>query len=131
MEGLLKALLAKITGVAQLIISTVAQKADIYQAFRELLSGPNPVKNSVAYYARLLNTTPQNLNAICRKASNQSAAELLAEYIINEAKRLLIYTNDTVSEISNTLEFADASYFVKYFKRFTGNTPQSYRKANA
>ena len=128
MEGLLKALLAKIATVAKQISSHITQRADIYQAFRELLSSHNPIKNSVAYYAGLLNTTPQNLNAICRNAGSQSAAELLGEYIINEAKRLLIYTNNTVSEISAILEFTDPSHFVKYFKRFVFDTPQSYRR---
>lgn len=126
-EGLLKALLAKVLEVAKPLISKVKIKADLFQSFRELLSQNTEIKNNVTHYAGLLNTTPQNLNSACRKTVNQSAAEVLAEHIISEAKRLLIYTDNTVSEISFTLEFNDPSHFVKYFKRYTGLTPQVFR----
>lgn len=126
-EGLLKALLAKILEVAKPLVSKVKLKADLFQSFRELLIQSDETKNSVAYYAGLLNTSPQNLNIACRKSVNQSAAEILAEHIISEAKRLLIYTGNTVSEISFALDFNDSSHFVKYFKRYTGHTPKAFR----
>ncbi|MFK5121455.1 helix-turn-helix domain-containing protein [Klebsiella pneumoniae] len=47
--------------------------------------------------------------------------------MISEAKRQLIYTNNTVAEISFLLSFNDSSHFVKYFKRYTGFTPQAFR----
>ncbi len=126
-EGLLKALVAKILEVAKPLINDVKAKTDLFQSFRELLSQNKEIKNKVAHYAGLLNTTPQNLNTACRKATNQSAAEVLAEHIISEAKRLLIYTNNTVSEISFGLDFNDPSHFVKYFKRYTMQTPKAFR----
>ncbi len=129
-EGLLKALLAKIIEVAQPIIRKSEQRSDLYQAFLELLQAGTVVKNSVQFYAAQLNTTPQNLNAACRKAVDQSSAEVLAEFITSEAKRLLLYTNNTVSQIALTLDFIDASHFIKYFKRITGATPQSFRLSN-
>lgn len=81
------------------------------------------------YYADKINTSPQNLNAACRKAADKSASEVLAEFITSEAKRLLLYTNMSVSEISFALGFTDSSHFVKYFKRFTGQTPQLFRNS--
>lgn len=129
-EGLLKALLAKVLEVSKPVISKTGVKAGLYQSFRELLSGNNELKNKVAWYAECLNTTPQNLNAACRKAVNQSAAEVLGDFILSEAKRLLLYTNNTVSEISFALDFHDPSHFVKYFKKHAGQTPQSFRSSN-
>ncbi|MDP4263516.1 MAG: helix-turn-helix transcriptional regulator [Bacteroidota bacterium] len=129
-EGLLKALLAKVLEVARPFINNTEIRSDLYQSYLELLNNGQVVKNSVHYYAEKLNTSPQNLNAVCRKAVNQSAAAVLAESIISEARRLLHYTNSTVSEIAFTLDFTDASHFVKYFKRITGQTPQTYRQAS-
>lgn len=129
-EGLLKALLAKVLEVSKPVICKAEIKTGLYQSFRELLSRNRELKNKVAYYAECLNTTPQNLNAACRKAVNQSAAEVLGDFILSEAKRLLLYTNNTVSEISFTLDFHDASHFVKYFKKHIGQTPHSFRSAN-
>ncbi len=129
-EGLLKALLAKVLETAKPFINNEEIRSDLYQSFLELLNMGQVVKNSVHYYAKKLNTSPQNINAVCRKAVNQSSAEVIGESIISEAKRLLHYTNSTVSEIAFTLDFTDASHFVKYFKRITGQTPQNYRQGN-
>lgn len=126
-EGLLKALFAKVLEVAKPYISNTSIKTNLYQSYREILTQPGMLRNNVAWYAEQLSTTPQNLNTACRKAVGQSAAGILAEFIISEAKRLLIYTDNTVSEISFNLHFNDSSHFVKYFKRFTSVTPQSFR----
>lgn len=127
-EGLLKALLAKVLEVARPVSKSLsAKKTNLYQLYLDLLGTGKPIKNQVAHYAALLNTTPQNLNAVCRKATDQTAADILAEFIISEAKRLLVYTNNTVAETAFALDFKDASHFIKYFKRFTGLTPQAYR----
>ena len=125
-EGLLKALLAKVLEIAQ-PVPTFIHVSDLYQSFLEILQSSSVVKNSVQFYAEKLNTTPQNLNAACRKAVDKPSAEVLAEFITSEAKRLLLYTNNTVSQIAGTLDFIDASHFVKYFKRITGQTPQTFR----
>lgn len=127
MEGLLKILLIKIQDVAGLELARPSGRADLYQSFVELLSAGIPVRNTVNYYAALLNTTPQHLNVACRNAAATGASEVLAGFIIKEARRLLLYTDKTVSEISFLLNFNDPSHFVKYFKRLTGTTPQTFR----
>ena len=127
-EGLLKALLAKIREVATPYSRKEKFKRDLYHRFIDLLNQNGEIKNQVAYYARRLNTTPQNLNAACRKAVGQSSSGVLADHIINEAKRLLIYTDNTVSEIGFGLQFNDPSHFVKYFKRYTHYTPAAFRR---
>jgi len=126
-EGLLKALLAKVLEIAKPVIRSSEHRSDLYQSFLELLQTGATVKNSVQFYAEQLNTSPQNLNAACRKAIDQSSAEVVSEFIISEAKRLLLYTNNTVSQIAVTLDFIDASHFIKYFKRIAGKTPQAFR----
>jgi AraC family transcriptional activator of pobA len=127
-EGLLKSLLAKILQESKPEINSKKTKGNLFENYREILSKEKMLKNNVSYYASLLNTTPQNLNAICRKIAQQSASDILSEFIINEAKRLLIYTDMSVSEIALCLDFHDGSHFVKYFKRHTKLTPNSYRK---
>lgn len=127
MEGLLKSLLAKVLEVAIPVIHNNIIKTDLYHLFTGLLHDKGHIKSKVNFYAEKLNTTPQNLNAVCRKAVSRTAADILSEYIITEAKRLLLYTNQTVSEISFTLDFNDPSHFVKYFKRIIGQTPQHFR----
>lgn len=127
-EGLLKALFVKILQVVRPVTEPDHHPTDVYQAFTELLVINQPIRNSVAHYAALLNTTPQNLNSVCRKAVNRPAAGVLAESIIDEARRLLAYTDNTIAEVSFALSFKDPSHFVKYFKRHTSYTPQAFRE---
>ncbi|HPF12594.1 MAG TPA: helix-turn-helix transcriptional regulator [Flavobacteriaceae bacterium] len=125
-DGLLKALLAKLLGCTT---PRIPKKGNgtIFQRLIDLLNRVNGLTNKVSHYARLLNTTPQNLNAICRKETGQSSAEILSEHIINEAKRLLLYTDLTVGEIAHRLDFKDNSHFCKYFKRHVKQTPICFR----
>ena len=70
--------------------------------------------------------------------ANLNCAEALTPgfRIVLEAKRLLSFTNLTVSEISTQLNFEDPSYFARYFKKtiglspieFKNNMSQKYRK---
>jgi AraC family transcriptional activator of pobA len=126
-EGMLKGLFVKILEAARPATDRRAQRKELYHAFTELLLHERPLRNNVAHYARRLNTTPQNLNAVCRKAAERSATEVLADYLIGEARRLLAYTDNTVSEVSFALSFKDPSHFVKYFKRHTSLTPKEFR----
>lgn len=128
-EGLLKALLAKLLQSEKPENSIRNNKDNLFQKFKDLLCQEKKLTNKVAHYAKLFHTTPQNLNAICRRESNQSATEVLSEFIIGEAKRLLLYTDLTVTEISYSLDFKDNSHFTKYFKRYTSITPNSFRSA--
>lgn len=128
-EGLLKALLAKLLSSSVQEVNTTGSNS-IVEKFNELLNQENNLHLKVKDYAALLHTTPQNLNAICRKKLHQSANELISEHIINEAKRLLLYTESSVNEIAYQLDFKDNSHFSKYFKRNVGKTPLSYRNEN-
>jgi AraC family transcriptional regulator, transcriptional activator of pobA len=56
------------------------------------------------------------------------AGEVIRNRIILEAKRLLVNNDMTVLEIANYLNFADNSYFSKFFKRLEGVTPEEFRK---
>lgn len=128
-DGLLKALLAKFLESATPNISKNVNST-IFQKFIDLLSKEDELTNKVNHYAKLLNTTPQNLNAICRKETGQSSTEILSEHIIYEAKRLLLYTDIPVSEIAHRLDFKDNSHFSKYFKRHVDQTPIGFKSDN-
>ncbi|KAA5535170.1 helix-turn-helix domain-containing protein [Taibaiella lutea] len=79
-------------------------------------------------YAALLHVTPSQLNAICKEQLDVSAGELIRNRIILEAKRLLVNFELSVNFIALELNFPDASYFVKFFKKYVGSTPDVFRK---
>lgn len=79
-------------------------------------------------YAELLYITPNHLNALCNDFLGTSAGKLIRDRIILEAKRLLINLDLRVVEIAEKLNFEDQSYFVKFFKKYEGTTPDRFRK---
>ena len=85
----------------------------------------------MSHYAKRLGVSPQNLNMACQRSVGKAAADLVAEFVIAESKRRLLYTDLTVSEIAFSLEFTDPSYFVKYFKKSVGSTPQVFRNVGS
>ncbi|WP_152286119.1 AraC family transcriptional regulator [Flavicella marina] len=124
LEGLFKVLLAKLLQSETRKENT---RESLYHKFVDLLTSYKITSSKVEDYAVLLNTTPQNLNTICKKESNVSASTLLSEFIISEAKRLLWYSNLSIQEIAYTLPFKDNSHFSKFFKRSVGVTPKIFR----
>ncbi|MDW5288015.1 helix-turn-helix transcriptional regulator [Formosa sp. PL04] len=124
-EGLLKALLFKITSLDNTIVNGLM--GDVSEQFLYYLS--ESPQNNVAFYAEKLCITPQYLNTICKHAFGKSASEVIATYINKEAKRLLLYTSFNVTEIAHQLHFKDVSHFGKYFKKNNNITPLNYRKA--
>jgi AraC family transcriptional activator of pobA len=56
-------------------------------------------------YADKLNITPNYLNAVCKEVTGKSAGQLIKERIVLEAKRLIIHTQLTISEIAHKPRF--------------------------
>lgn len=79
-------------------------------------------------YAEMLHISTNYLNKICRTILGQTSGNLIKKHIILEAKRLLNYTTNSISEIADELGFEHASYFVTIFKKATNQTPEQYRK---
>lgn len=52
---------------------------------------------------------------------------LIHERTLIEAKRLLLFTNNSIAEIAHELGFTDKSYFMRFFKKHMNLTAQNYR----
>lgn len=122
-EGILKALLSKIISYTK--IYHTHETEDKVTQFIHMLN--ETLKNNVGFYAEKLNLSSQNLNQICKKKQGKTASQIIAIHIVQEVKRMLIYTNKSVGEIAFDLSFKDVSHFVKYFKRHTGMTPLQFK----
>ena len=129
-DGLLKTLVAGIIQKGQHDFMHSGLQTQLYARYIDLLLTNPQVQRKVSFYAQQLHTTPQNLNAACRKTAGRSASEILDGFIMDEAKRLLLFTDFRASEIAYKLSFKDPSYFVKFFKNHHNSTPEAFRKAN-
>ncbi len=80
-------------------------------------------------YAKKMNSTQHHLNHITKQVTGKTATEVIRARSILEAKRLLTFTDQTVSEVASQLNFFDSSYFAKLFKAETGTSPIEFKKS--
>jgi len=97
--------------------------------YRNTNAFSNKKQPSVLFFADRLNVTPNYLSDTIRHHSGKSALNIIHDYIIEEAKILLITSSQTVSEISYFLGFEYPNYFSRLFKRKTTFSPSDYRKS--
>lgn len=81
----------------------------------------------VSDYAKALAVTQRRLNQAVKSITGQTPAKLIHGRLVLEAKRLLIQTELSVSELAYRLNFEDPAYFSRFFKRETGATPKAFR----
>ena len=84
-------------------------------------------EHEVSSYADMLNVSAGHLGEVVKQQSGKSAIAHIHDRLILEAKRLIFHTDQSIKEIAFVLGFEDASYFNRFFKRITGQTPVDYR----
>ncbi len=99
-----------------------------FKKFKVALEAHFWQSKTVKFYAEQLNITQHHLNLICREITNTTATDVIRARSVLEAKRLLTFTDKTISEIAFELNFTDSSYFAKTFKSFTNQTPQVFKR---
>ena len=80
----------------------------------------------VAYYADRLCVTQKYLSNVISTVSGRKAGEWIRNFVILEAKVLLRSRNYSVQQVSDLLNFPNASFFGVYFKRVVGCSPKAY-----
>lgn len=98
--------------------------------FMKLVESHLKEQHSVQYYADKLCITPNYLNEIVTSIKGISAKQYIRNKVMDEAKRLLTYTDSSISEIAFELHFSTVSYFIRSFRQHTGETPLLYRKTH-
>ena len=98
------------------------------EEFEELLETHAARHKQVAYYAGIMNLSPYQLNAITKATLGKTCSEVISEYILLEARRYLLATSRQVNQIAYQLGYEDTSYFIRFFKKHTGQSPEAFRQ---
>ncbi len=85
---------------------------------------------TVKYLADAVNLSPGYLGDLLKKETGLNAQEHIHHFIIEAAKNILLYSNQSISEIAFQLGFEYPQYFSRLFKQKTGTTPLEYRNLN-
>lgn len=81
-------------------------------------------------YAGMMFISSKHLNSLCKKGLNKTVTNLIHDRALLEAKRMLLFTNNSIAEIAFDLGFTNKSYFMKFFKKHTTLTANEYRTQN-
>lgn len=82
----------------------------------------------VAALARSMFLSRTYLAAKFKKESGTTLTDFILKEKVEEAKRLLRYTDKQATAIAAYLGFSSQSHFANVFKKYTGKTPSEYRK---
>lgn len=96
--------------------------------FRKLVDNHFREIRTVEYYAEQLHVSPGYLNELIRKHIGCSAKQFILNRTMLEAKRLVGYTDQAISEIATALNFESSTYFNRTFLKHTRQTPLNYRR---
>ena len=116
---------------------TTLATTDLFRRYRDLIQVTigaigfadvsRPQAHTVEGFATRLSSTPYALNAACRSVCGSPARELIQTALLEQATRLLLYTDRPVKEISFLLGYSHPSHFTRFFRQRRGSPPELFR----
>ena len=102
-------------------------KKRIIDNFIKLVEESDGRIRRVDEFACQLNVTPKYLSTILKEVMNRRPSTYIQLYTLKAIERRLRFTDMTMQEIANDLNFPNPSFFGKYCKEHLGMTPLEYR----
>ncbi len=134
-------------------MSTLIQKACVLEIYAFILDcwekegileniGKNPITERILslFYenpleapgpydmAKNLKISYSHMNSLLKKEVGLSYTEILMNTKLEMAKKLILSTDMSITDIAYASGFCDTSYFIKMFKKNTGVSPAKYRQ---
>ena len=100
---------------------------DIYNRFVSLVAEHYHSAHDVAFYADRLCITTRYLSQITDRVVGESPKQIIADYLLSEAKTYLDTTRLSIQEVADRLGFSSQALFCKFFKSQEKTSPSDYR----
>src|SRR5262249_18720688 len=102
----------------------------VVSRFLELVERDAVKRHRIADYAAELAVTPGHLSVLCTQFLGHRAKRVLDNVLVSRARRMLLYTDESAARVATSLGFEDPSYFSRFFRRETGQTPKEFRNTS-
>ena len=99
-----------------------------FNEFKKCLEENFTKNRSADTYAKIIGISYKHLNTVCKSITGHTAKTYIDQFIILEAKRLLAISDSSVKELTYELGFDEPTNFVKFFKKYTNQSPSQFKK---
>lgn len=106
----------------------ISRKQEIVLQFLKNVGDCYLDEREVSFYADKQFITSRHLSAVLKEVTGKTAGQIIAAFVMKEAKAQISSTDKTLYEISVDLKFSDAYSFGHFFKKHAGESPNAYRK---
>lgn len=108
-------------------ISPDTQSNTIIYKFKELLELNIRNLHSVEEYCNLLHVNRHQLNTMVKKHNRNTTKETINNRLLLEVKTELRYSQNTIAEIADALNFSEPNNLTRFFIKMEGVNPSIYR----
>ena len=106
----------------------LSHKEELYNKFIINVGDYCQRHKNVSFYADKLCISERYLAELTRENTGKSPKQIINERIIREIKILLTFSELTLEQIADNMNFPYQSYLGRFFKRYTGISLKKYRE---
>ena len=107
--------------------SASQRQLELYDTFLSLVADKYRNAHDVSFYATAMNITPRYLAQLTRLIAAKTPKQIVDDYILDESKRQLSNTSQSIQQVATTMGFTSQIIFARFFKSKTGLSPKQYR----
>ena len=111
------------------LLKNTSRDQAIVGEFMQLAFENYRTEHKISFYAHEASLTLSHFCNVISKTTGMTAQNIIMNLIIMDAKTQLHNTEIPVQEIAKVLGFSSPTTFNRYFKTYTGMTPQEYRNS--
>ena len=107
--------------------TNISKGEQLSKTFAQLVIQYYKENRNVSWYAEKMGITQAYLCTTVKQVTGRTCIDIISAMVIMDAKSQLKLTKQSIQNISDSLNFANMSFFGKYFKRYVGISPLEYR----
>ena len=104
----------------------ITRNEQIFKHFLNLVQKNYMVHREVTFYADQICITAKYLGVVVAQVSGRRPLDWIRDYVILDAKAMLLSREYSIQQISQLLNFPNPSFFSKYFREAVGYSPSKY-----
>ena len=106
--------------------TVLSRNEQLFQTFIRLVQKNYMVHREVSFYADQICITAKYLGVVVAQVSGRRPLDWIRDYVILDAKAMLLSREYSIQQISQLLNFPNPSFFSTYFREAVGYSPSKY-----